>query len=200
MKYYFTAQTHGISDKVKNRYAQIKMAFEGHGHTNTNYYQMDDDNPVKRKALEEIKAQNIPPFDYQTKILSGSDAVVCDVTENSATVGYQALYAVGNKIPCLALFFKNETESPDDKPSVVFTQSHNGLLKLAVISSWEELENVIASFETEFVNKPFKFNFYIPLNLHNGIARESAKLGKTKSDLVREIIIEHLDRVKEKED
>ncbi len=160
---------------------------------------MEDSDPLKQKALEEIAAKNIPPFDYQTKILSSSDAVVCDVTEQSATVGYQALYAVANKIPCLALFFKSETSSPSDKPSVVFTQTHNGLLKLAVIDSWDELDDVIANFQNDFVNKPFKFNFYIPLNLYNGITRESAKIGKTKSDLVRELIVDYLERVKEKE-
>lgn len=192
MKYYFTAQTHGISDGVKARYGRIIEILQMHGHTNTNYYQMDDNDPIKQRALEEIANNNIPPFDYQTKVLSNSDALICDVTEHSATVGYQALYAVDNKIPCLALYFDNEVTSPNDKPSVVFTQPHNGLMKLAIIKSWDDLSNAIDNFQGEFVNKPYKFNFYIPLNLYNGIARESAKIGKTKSELVRELIVEYL--------
>lgn len=198
MKYYFTAQTHDVSDESKARYRRIIETLQQYDHINTNHHHMGDDDPRRYKILKELETKSTPPFDSQIKTLDGSDALICDVTEHSATVGYQVLYAIDKKIPCLVLYFKNEVKSPDSRPSIVFTQSHNGLLKLAIINSWDDLDNAIDDFQVEFINKPFKFNFYIPLNLYNGIARESAKVGKTKSELVRGLIVDYLDSTQKK--
>jgi hypothetical protein len=195
MKYYFTAQTHDVSNEAKARYRRVIKALEQYGHVNINHHHMDEDDPRKKSIVDKLTAEDIPPFDSQIKTLGSADALICDVTENSATVGYQVLHAIDKKIPCLVLYFKNESKSPNARPSIVFTQSHNGLLKLVTIDSWDDLDNAIDDFQVEFINKPFKFNFYIPLNLYNGIARESVKRGKTKSELVRDIIVDYLDNV-----
>jgi hypothetical protein len=192
MNYYFTAQTQGVRQSTIERHKKIMGMLKKAGHTNTNFYQMENSDATKQKIITEISAQKIAAFDWQTKAISSSDSIVCDVTDQSSTVGYEALYAMDNKVPCLALFFKNDATQPHDKPSIIFTKPHNGLLKLAILDSIDQLEEILDDFQKNFINKPFKFNFYLPLNLYNSIAREASHQGITKSDLVRKIITDHI--------
>lgn len=197
MKYYFTALTTGASEKALDRYKQLNDLLAAQGHENINYVHMPKDSLVRKKALEEIEKDDVSAFDYQFKLLSTADALICDVTEPSVTVGFQVMHAINNKIPCLALKFNGQTSNPEATLPVVFTKSHDGLLKFHQMDDWKDLEGLLTDFEKEFINKPFKFNFYIPLSLYNGISRQADKEHKTKSELVRDIIDEYLKKTDE---
>lgn len=197
MKYYFTALTTGASEKALDRYKQLNNFLAAQGHENINYVHMPEGSRARKKALTEIETGSVSAFDYQFKLLSTADALICDITEPSVTVGFQVMHAINNKIPCLVLKFNGQTTSPEATLPVVFTKSHDGLLKFHTMDDWNDFENLLAEFEKEFINKPFKFNFYIPLSLYNGISRQADKEHKTKSELVRDIIDEYLKKTDE---
>ena len=197
MKYYFTALTTDASKQTNDRYERLLGYLAKQGHENINYVHMPLDSKHKKKILSEIKAGQTSTFDYQFKLLNNADALICDVTKPSTTVGFQVMHAINNKIPCLALKF-NEPGSESGAPlPIVFTSSHGGLLKFCQVDDWDDIEKIIIDFEKSFINKPFKFNFYIPLSLYNGISRQAEYEHKTKSELVRDIIDRYLKKTDE---
>jgi hypothetical protein len=195
MKYYFTALKSGATKSTEKRYLDIIDFMSRHGHSNTNFFHMKEDNPERQMMIDKLEQSRLTTFEFQLKAMLESDALVCDITSHSATVGYQVLQAINDKIPCLALYFKDGT-AKQHGPSEIFKQSHNGLLKLAYLNSIDDLEDALLDFQNEFINKPIKFNFYIPLDLHNSLAKKASETGVTKSELVRRIITEHLNSEK----
>lgn len=188
MRYYFSAQTSNISPFTKDRYQSIISLLANMGHENINYVHMPDNNKQKKEAYKVLATNKISAFDYQINILENSDALICDMTEHSETVGYQIYYAISKKIPVLVLYFKQKGPKEASAPSVIFTGNNKGLLKLATINKHHEIEEAVVSFVNDFVNKPYKFNFFIPLNLYNGLNRLAIENNKTKSELIREAI------------
>ena len=198
MKYYFTALTTGASAKALDRYKQLNDFLAAHGHENLNYVHMPEKSTGRKRAQAEIESGDVSPFDYQFRLLGTADALICDITEPSTTVGFQVMHAISNKIPCLALKFNGHATNPEASLPIVFTKSHDGLLNFCHIDEWDDLEKILVSFEKEFINKPFKFNFYIPLSLYNGISRQAESEHKTKSELVRDIIDDYLKKTDKK--
>jgi len=196
MKYYFTARTSVIDKSATQRYKQVIRMLEAMGHQNINYVHMDDDSVEKKIILDQIKKQDISQFDYQISLLSKARALICDVTAESSTIGFQVMHAINNRIPCLVYTLSHNKSAQQKRVPVIFTKTHNDLLKFVTLDNVSELSDVVEAFEQDYVDKPFKFNFFIDLKLYNQISNIAKEQKRTKSDIAREAIEEYIVKIK----
>ena len=201
MKYYFSARYSKTYPESLARYGNIIRELSKMGHSNTNYVHMPPSSP-ERKAMDDRIAKNEKPvLELQLENLLNSDALICDLTLPSTTVGFQISTAISNKIPCFVLIFKGEDDDEGDiVDPVILTQEHLGLVKYARVANVSEIDSIISEFVAEYVERPYKFNFFLPLSTHNGVARYARSMGVTKSELIRKVIDSWLRQQKEKEE
>ncbi len=193
MQYYFSARYSSSEPASISRYKKIVSELSNIGHKNTNYVHMDHSTKEYKDIVRRMTDEETPVLDLQLEYLLNSDALICDLTIPSTTVGFQISTAISNKIPCLVLIFsKNREEDDDSIDPVILTQQHLGLVKYARISHVEEIYAIIDEFVAEYVERPYKFNFFLPLSTHNAVAKRARSLGVTKSELIRKIIDEYL--------
>jgi len=192
MNYYFTARYSKSDPKSIIRYKSIIAQLAKLGHNNTNYVHMDPSSPAYRHAAAELAENASRVLNIQLQHLTDSDALICDLTTPSTTVGFQLSTAIAHKIPCLVLLFSAKDEVALDP--VILTQQHFGLLKYAKLSQIDEIDSIIENFIADSVERPYKFNFFLPLSAHNSISKQARILGMTKSELIRRIIDEYLEQ------
>lgn len=198
MKYYFSARYSKSHPEALVRYRNIISELSKTGHSNTNYVHMTLSSP-DRKAMDDRIAKNEKPvLELQLESLLNSDALICDLTLPSTTVGFQIATAISNKIPCLVFIFKKEDKDGNMVDPIILTQQHLGLVRFAKITSVSEIDSIIDEFIAEYVERPYKFNFFLPLSTHNAVARYARSTGVTKSELIRKVICNWLQQQKEK--
>lgn len=197
VKYYFSAR-YSLSDQQSlTRYKQIVAHLAKRGHINSNYVHMDPSSTQYKQTLRQISQKNVAVLDVQQQHLLASDALICDITTPSTTVGFQISTAISHKIPCLVIRFTDKNDEENTLEPVILTQQHLGLLKYVKLNDVSEIDLIIDDFVSEFVQRPYKFNFFLPLSTHNAIARKARDLGVTKSELIRKIIDDYVDTKKE---
>lgn len=153
--------------------------------------------PAYHKAL---KSQN----DSQSHLIPNWEAVCamledsinrCDIAiiyaapESYMGVGYQIALALQKNKPVLVIREK------EDITTIFITGVRNPLLTL-IESSADTLEDNIKSFITQNdVNlKDLRFNFVIDRQIHNYLKWLSYDSGKTKAEIVRDLIMEDLEK------
>lgn len=198
MQYYFSAKSNTLDYDDNKRYDKILSKLESLGHENTNYVHMDLNSKKYKMIQNYINKNEKTVLDLQLEYLLSSDALICDLTVPSTTVSFQIATAINSKIPCLAIILQDEYNNTDELDPIVLTKEYYGLLKYAKISDLDELDEIVNQFILECVERPYKFNFFLPLNTHNTIARHARKSGKSKSELIREIIDNYIEKNKDK--
>ena len=188
MQYYFSARYSPTDTDSTNRYKKVVSQLASMGHTNTNYVHMPHSSHEYIQIIQRIARGEKPILDLQLEYLLNSDALICDLTIPSTTVGFQISSAISGKIPCLVLIFTKGDSDEEMIDPVILTQQHLGLVKYAKISHVEEIDSIIDEFVAEYVERPYKFNFFLPLSTHNAVAKRARVLGVTKSELIRKII------------
>ncbi len=198
MQYYFSARYSKSNPESLDRYKKIINELSEIGHHNTNYVHMPMSSLEYKETMNKIARNDKSVLDIQLESLLNSEALICDLTLPSATVGFQIATAISNKIPCLVLIFRND-DNDDIIDPIILTQQHLGLVKYAKVSHVSEIDAIIGEFVAEYVERPYKFNFFLPLSTHNAVAKHARSIGVTKSELIRKIIDNYL-QSKEKED
>jgi hypothetical protein len=194
LQYYFTARHSSAYPKSAKRYKEIISLLARKGHENTNYVHKAPESEKYKRTAAEARKKKRPNLDIQLENLKNSDALICDLTIPSTTVGFQISTAVNNKIPCLALIFVDDTNA-DTMDPIILTQQHFGLVSYVKVGSVEEVSDIIDAFIADFVQRPYKFNFLLPLNLHNLLSKQARNLHITKSELIRRLIEEYVKEI-----
>ena len=189
LKYYFTGSTKNI-DKDKSRYKVIIDYLNKAGYQPQNYVHFPKNNLLRKKYEKEITEKEVSVYDRQTSLISKSDMLIADITEESVTVGYQIEYAIGKKIPVLVLLGpRNNYRTP-----VMLTSDHFGLLTVKKYKTLKEVKKILDEFTKSVTTGKIKFNFFLNIPLHNYITKRSVKENKTKSEIIREILQKELEK------
>lgn len=191
MQYYFSARYSPTDAISTGRYTKIVSELAKMGHKNTNYVHMPHASNEYKQITQQIEQGEKSALDVQLEYLVNSDALICDLTVPSTTVGFQISTAIANKVPCLVLIFTND-EDEDTVDPIILTQQHLGLVKYAKVSNVDEIDSIVDEFVAEHVDRPYKFNFFLPLSTHNAVAKRARELGITKSKLIRKIIDDYI--------
>lgn len=117
-------------------------------------------------------------------MLTKSDVVIADTSYNSFGVGYQVAIAIQQKKPILLLRRANATtdsfaRAPSDE-----------LVAHVLYSTEEDMVKAIVGFlkENDIQTKDMRFNFFIDRPIYNYLRWAAHKTGKTKAEILRELV------------
>jgi len=117
-----------------------------------------------------------------------ADLIIADSTIPSFSVGYQVAVAIQMKKPILILNREGITDSPF--PS--------GIEVGVVYKAYNEknLKGIVTEFlkDNDIQLKDMRFNFFIDRPIYNYLRWAAFKTGKTKAEILRELVVKEIDK------
>lgn len=146
----------------------IQETKEGHSSKNTDWVQ------VHRDSIEAI---------------AKSDVVIVDTTARSFNVGYQVALALQMKKPTLVLAPKNGADE------AVFARGIETGVTFVECPD-DQVGDIVEGFlqENDIQTKDMRFNFFIDRQIYNYLRWTSAKKGKTKAEILRELVLREINK------
>lgn len=176
-------------DEREDDLRAIMDAIKNHGHTlATDCIQASRElrnNPdVREDDWVKVYKQNLED-------IAKSDVIIAEASSNSFAVGYQVASAIHQKKPILILRHA-ETAGRVYAEGVV----DNWVIHQKYGKSPNDLEEIIAEFlnDNDIQTKDMRFNFFIDRPIYNYLRWTSLKTGKTKAEILRELVEREIDR------
>lgn len=160
-------------------------------HTGDHYLAHDWIEPAY-KRLVELK-RPIEDWNYiyveNIEAIAQSDVVIAETTYENFAVGYQVAVAIQQKKPVLLL-----RKVGADKNAFVTGVEDQWVQQLEYTQ--ETIESIIKKFldENDIKSKDLRFNFFIDRKIYNHLRWASLKTGKTKAEIIRELIEKEIDK------
>lgn len=154
-------------------------------HAENHYLAHDWIEPAYTRLIEQ--KQPIADWDniYQQNLgaIAQADVVIAEATYENFAVGYQVAIAVQQKKPVLLL----RRESADKNAFV--TGIEDGWVSHADYND-ENISGIVQKFITEndIKSKDMRFNFFIDRKIYNYLRWAAFKTGKTKAEIIRDLI------------
>lgn len=120
--------------------------------------------------------------------ITKSDAIVADATIRGFGIGYQVALAVQMKKPTLVL----RNEEVDDS---FFASGIDTGVQYQVYND-KNIKKLIGDFlkENDIQAKDMRFNFFIDRPIYNYLRWAAYKTGKTKAEILRELVAREIDK------
>jgi len=124
--------------------------------------------------------------------IAQSDVIVAEATYENFAVGYQVAVAVQQKKPVLILRKKDA-----DKNAFV-TGVEDGWVQHVEYTE-DNLEKIVDKFlkDNDIDTKDMRFNFFIDRHIYNYLRWAALKTGKTKAEILRNLVQKELDKDEE---
>lgn len=121
--------------------------------------------------------------------IAQADVIIAETSHDSFAVGYQIAIAIQQKKPILLLRRKDA-----DRDAFV-TGVEDGWVRHGAYDK-DNLNQIIADFinENEVQSKDMRFNFFIDRQIYNYLRWASFKTGKTKAEILRELVLHDIER------
>ncbi len=120
--------------------------------------------------------------------INKADVIIADSTIPSFSVGYQVALAIQMKKPILVLNKEGVTDSP----------FASGIEVGITYKGYNDtnLKQIIKEFlnENDIQTKDMRFNFFIDRPIYNYLRWTSHKTGKTKAEILRDLVVREIDR------
>lgn len=146
----------------------------------------------------DIRVNNAQPIDsidwstiYKDNLenIAKADVIIAEGSYDTFGVGYQVAVAVQQKKPILLL--RHESVDTDS-------------FAVGIVDSWVKrevynentLETIVDKFlrENDISTKDMRFNFFIDRQIYNYLRWTSLKTGKTKAEILRELVTHEIDQ------
>jgi hypothetical protein len=184
MLVYFSGSTRNIENDI-GIYRRIINAVREHGHivardwVETAYLQETREN--KKAKLDWIDWSIVGEVEAT---LEGCDLVIAEASDTSTFgVGYEVSQALQRGKPTLLLV---------NKDADARSYAHGIKSKLVSYCTYDDdnLESLVGAFieENTINTKDLRFNFVIDRQIHNHLRWRSYKTGKTKAEVVRDLL------------
>ncbi|SRR6266542_5486467 len=163
-------------------------------HNNESTIARDWIEPAYVRYSNESKGVKRSPVDWKAvqkdnlEAIAKADVVIAEATETGFGIGYQVAYAVQLKKPVLIL--RKEDANTDSFASGV----DNVNVRYREYDE-KTLEKLVESFleENDISTKDMRFNFFIDRPIYNYLRWSSLKTGKTKAEVLRELVQREID-------
>lgn len=177
MKVYFTTS---IKDADKNdNINTILKTIKELGHSVEQY------NDKKRSEAAKTDADSVNAYKYFTSAIKKCDFVVAEISEQSASVGYEIAFALEEKKPVLVLYEETKARSL----SALFRGNKSRHLKVRKYKGDREIESAVKFFVND-VNEIIdtKFILIIPPSIDQYLEWNVKERGIPKAEVTREAI------------
>jgi nucleoside 2-deoxyribosyltransferase len=141
----------------------------------------------KKDAIESIDWASI--YTDNLENIAKADVIIAETTYDTFGVGYQIAIAAQQKKPILLL-------RHDDAEVDSFA--------MGIVDSWVQraiynehnLDDILQKFldENDISVKDMRFNFFIDRQIYNYLRWSSLKTGKTKAEILRELVTREIDK------
>jgi len=182
MVIHFAGSTHHLLESIDD-FRQIIDAIHKEGHVlardwvEPSYSLLGSgDDKVENVDWEEIYKQNIDA-------VSTADLMIADATRDSFGVGFLIAIAIQQRKPILVLLKKGTKEG------MILRGLHGESIAKAVYTD-ENVKMIVSKFIKAHTikHKDLRFNFFLDSKLHSYLNWASHQSGKTKAEIVRELI------------
>lgn len=115
-----------------------------------------------------------------------ADAVIIEATTPSFSMGYISALTLAHKKPLLMLF--------RSQPQPYILDVNNSLRRAEVYSTTQRLQEVVISFlnDVDVDGTKLRFNMALDRETYNFLNWESVNTGKTKAQIIREVLKERI--------
>lgn len=130
-------------------------------------------------------------FQQNMDAIARADIVIAEVSEYRFSQGYQTAIALQHKKPTLLV-----SRDPKATKETLAPGNANELLRAEMYRNKEDLEKIVGDFikDNTFANKDMRFNFFIDRKIYNYLRWASYQSGRTKSEVLRELIQREIDK------
>jgi hypothetical protein len=179
MKAYFTTSIRNLGNMQEN-IDHIFRTIESFGHS------IDKFNYSKNPNLDaESDSEITGAYKHITTSIKNSDFVIAEMTENSAAVGYEIAFAIGEKKPVLVLV----NEEKRKELSTPFRGNKTKYLSVRKYKSKSDIENALKIFLSDVKNLiDTKFILIIPPSIDQYLEWNARERGIAKAEVTREAI------------
>jgi hypothetical protein len=184
MKLHFSASLREI-DKHIATYELIERTIKDSGHFITKeWLQEYKDKKAGNSYFSEEEWLEISKDTIGS--IQEADAIIIEASISSYNMGYLSALALSRKKPLLMLF--------NTEPHAYILDANNTLRRAEVYGNKEELQKIIVSFleEIDIDNTKLRFNMTLDREVYNYLNWESVNTGKTKAQIVREVLKEQI--------
>ncbi len=183
---YLTASTEWVKNNQK-MFGRLLAILSDLDYLNTNEYISSLLNGVPNPD------DNKKNFHLRTiKRINKAQLLIADISDPSVTIGALIEYAISNNIPVLCLCHEAYKK---DIPSLM--KYYDAKLFTLTLYNPENLENLLKNYFETFKKGKVKFNAFVPLELDSYMKWYSRKYHITKSDFVRDMILDKMKTDKE---
>lgn len=182
MKVHFTASLQDI-DKHIGSYTEIVSTIKEAGnHLVRDWLEEAANAEATNKSYSQPEWQKISEQTLDAVVQA--DVVIIDASAPSFSLGYQASVALNHKKPLLILF-RGGTENRE----LIYDTSYS-LMEMRVYKDHKDIKNIVETFLeiNDIDSKDMRFNMFLDRESYTYLNWESTKTGKTKAQIIREII------------
>lgn len=186
MKVYYSTSASYIEHNI-NESRQIVKTLKSLGHKITREW-IEEAIDVKASGKKYSSAESKKIYSDNIKALKEADVVILETTFHTFNTGYLASLSITLEKPLLIL-----TRNSNHKATFLLGEPTT-LKHIEVYSSLDDLTSIINEFmrDNESSAKDIRFNMLIGRSLSNFLKRESKTIGKSKAQIVREILEDYL--------
>lgn len=183
MNVHFSASSSNLRDNIV-AYKKILRSIRAAGHTVGDDWVEDAllHDPKDHDSARRVRAA--------AAAIQDSEVIIAEVSESSFGVGYEIAVALHQKKPLL-LLYKEQLE----EPGLYALGLENELITYQSYSE-DNLAEHVAEFlrENDVKTKDLRFNFVIDRKIYNHLRLKSFRTGKTKAEVLRDLLIADIDR------
>lgn len=189
MQVNFVASKSSIESEIKY-YRIVADAIKKGGHTLTSeWFEEAYEMWVNKSDFDKLDWESI--YAFQMESIAKADVIVADVTVRSFAVGFQVAMSLQQKKPTLLL----QRSESGAKKAYYPENAKNNLLTHRTYDD-NNLADIVESFlaDNRIDNKDLRFNFFIDRQIYNYLRWASFKTGKTKAEILRELVKHEIDK------
>lgn len=187
MKVHFIGAKQRIKERIKD-YRTIVKAIHSHGDQVTDdWLESAYELAMRAGRQEELDWNGI--YHDNMEALARADVVIADITDTNFAIGYMTAVGLQHKKPTLLLY----------KDGAISGTMASGMDETLV--SMEEYDDnsaelIVKQFldENHVETKDMRFNFFIDRPIYNYLRWASYKTGKTKAEILRELVTREIDK------
>lgn len=144
-------------------------------------------NDEKRGSASYTNWQEV--YKSSADALNKAEVVIADATIRGFGIGYQVALAVSMKKPTLVLCERGVDDS-------FFASGIDTGVAYKEYKSVKDVKSLVKQFlkENEIQSKDMRFNFFIDRPIYNYLRWAAYKTGKTKAEILRELVIREIDK------
>lgn len=185
---HFAASRYGIKENITHL-RHIVDAIHSEGHTLARDWIEPSYKVQSQQGADAVDWKEA--YQDSVEAIAKADVVIADTTFRSFSVGYQVATAVQMKKPTLVLH-QEGTQDSFFASGIEVGVSYNEFTP-------ENVKEIIKRFlkENDIQAKDMRFNFFIDRPIYNYLRWAAYKTGKTKAEILRELVAREIDKVNE---